>query len=57
MMEEKEIQGTEAGKQGLGKEGSEKGMKVYDDREGKCGKRMERDVAEERETEKLASDS
>ena len=43
MVEQKEIQGTETGKQELGKEGSEKGMKVFDDGEGKRGKRMEKD--------------
>lgn len=41
----------------LGKEGSEKGMKVYDDGEAKRGKRMGKDMTKEREREKLLSDS
>lgn len=56
MMEEKEIQVTETGKQEL-EEVLEKGMKVYDDRKGKNGRRMEKDAAKEREREKLVSDS
>lgn len=41
MMEEK-MQGTETVKEEMKKEVSEKGMKEYDDREGKRGKRMEK---------------